>query len=352
MKKYLLILSALIISCLDVLAGAGIYRTEIRINGTNYVMYDNNAVQPVNGTNIIGSPFLNAAPITLNGGVNKTFKDNNTGNICNGTLAYRVFLVGNSPGVFTDINLPFSSNDGGNNNQTWQTTGANIALPNTVAGNYKVEFYFRADGSSSNSGSCTEQFFQSNGGFNFTLLYTVNAPLPVIFSSFKATPDGQVVNLEWGTAQEFNNSYFEVERSRDTKIWEMVATKEGSGSSRTPKSYSLTDYNARKGINYYRLSQTDTDSTRNVFSRIQSAVVEVNPDLIIFPNPVTDALRFSGINEDAQVGVYDLAGNLKIEKKVTSTDNFVKLISLLDGMYIVKIQDETATKVMKIVVKK
>jgi Secretion system C-terminal sorting domain len=352
MKKYLLIIITLIISYLDIFAGAGIFRTEIRINGTNYVMYDNNAVQAVNGTFITGSPFANGASVTLNGGVNKTFKDGGTGNICNGTLAYRVFLVGNTPGVFTDINLPFGSNDGGNNNQTWQTTGANVPLPSTVAGTYKVEFYFRADGSSSNGSSCSEQFYQSNGGFNFTLQYTINAPLPVIFTTFKANAEGQIVNLEWGTAQEFNNSYFEVERSKDTQTWEMVGSKEGSGSSKLPKSYSMTDYNARKGTNYYRLSQIDTDGTRSFYSRIQSAIIEVNPDLIIFPNPTTEMLKLSGINEDAQVSIYDFLGNLKVEKKVTSIDSNIKLLGLLDGIYIVKIQDETTTKMIKILVRK
>jgi Secretion system C-terminal sorting domain len=350
MKKYLLLVTLLIVSCLQIFAGAGIFRTEININGTNLVMYDNGAVQAVNGTNITGSPFANGAAITLVGAFNKTFRDSN-GNICSGTFSYRVYRVGSSIPAFTDVNLPFVSNDGGNN-QSWGTSNSNISLPNTVAGNYIIEFYYKATGSNSNSSSCTDNFFQSNGGFNFTLQYTINAPLPVIFTTFKANADGQMVNLEWGTAQEFNNSYFEVERSKDAQTWEIVGSKEGSGNSKLPKSYLLTDYNARKGINYYRLSQVDTDGTRSFYSRIQSTIIEVNPDLAIFPNPTTDILRLSGIAEDAQVSIYDFLGNLKIEKKVTSIDSNIKLAGLLDGIYIVKIQDETTMKMIKILVRK
>ncbi len=342
----------LVITSIAAFAGAGIFRTEININGTNLVMYDNGAVQPTNGSTISGSPFANGAPITLVGGFNKTFKDNNTGNICSGTLAYRVYKVGDTPPAFTDINLPFVSNDGGNNNQSWGTSSANVALPNTSAGNYRIDFFYRATGSNSNSSSCTDTFFQSNSSNNFSLLYTVQAPLPVIFTSFNAIPEGKTVKLNWSTAQEINNNYFEIERSNDAKIWESIIQKSAAENSKIAQNYTVTDFSARKGANYYRLTQVDKDGTRSEYPRIQSAILEVNPDIVLFPNPTTEILRFSGINEDANVSIYDISGIQKIEKIVTSKDNTITLLSLTEGVYFVKIQDETATKFMKILVKR
>jgi hypothetical protein len=333
------------------MAAAGIFRTEININNVNYVMYDNNTVQGTNGSTISGSPFANAASIILNGGFNKTFKDGGAGNICSGVLAYRVYLVGSTPPAFTDINLPFVSNDGGNNNQTWGTTGANISLPNSI-GDYRIDFFYRATGSNSNSSACNETFFQSNSSNNFTLLYSVQAPLPVIFSSFNVAPEGQTVKIDWATAQEINNAYFEVDRSKDLQTWENVAQKEGAGNSKTGKSYTITDFSPQKGTNYYRLTQVDADGTRSMFPRLRSAVLEVNPDIVLYPNPSDEVVRLSGINEDANVTIMDMTGALKIEKKVTRNDNTVKISTLAAGTYVLRVQDETATKIMKIVVNK
>jgi hypothetical protein len=342
----------LIITSISAFAGAGIFRSEININGTNLVMYDNGAVQAANGSNITGSPFANGVPITLVGGFNKTFKDGGTGNICSGTLSYRVYKIGDTPLAFTDINLPFVSNDGGNNNQSWGTSSANIALPNTVAGNYKIEFFYKATGSNTNGSSCTDNFFQSNSSNNFSLLYTVQAPLPVILTSFNATTEGKTVKLSWSTAQEINNDYFEIERSSDTKSWESIIQKSAAENSKIAQNYAVTDYSVRKGANYYRLTQVDKDGTRSEYPRIQSAILEVNPDIVLYPNPTTEILRLSGINEDAQVSVFDMSGIQKIEKTVTSKDNLITLTNLSEGIYLVKIQDETATKFMKILVKR
>jgi hypothetical protein len=192
---------------------------------------------------------------------------------------------------------------------------------------------------------------QSNSDYGFSGFVTDNA-LPVIFTSFNATTEGKTVKLNWSTAQEINNDYFEIERSNDTRIWESIAQKSAAENSKIAQNYSLTDYSAKKGANYYRLTQIDKDGTRSVYPRVQSAILEVNPDIVLYPNPTTDILRLSGINEDANVTILDLSGVLKMEKTVTSKDNSLKIASLNEGIYIVRIQDETSVKVMKIAVKR
>jgi hypothetical protein len=192
---------------------------------------------------------------------------------------------------------------------------------------------------------------QSGSDYGFTGFVTDNA-LPVIFTSFNATTEGKTVKLSWSTAQEINNDYFEIERSSDTKIWESIIQKSAAENSKIAQNYAVTDYSAKKGANYYRLSQIDKDGTRSEYPRVQSAILEVNPDIVLYPNPTTDILRLSGINEDANVTILDLSGVLKMEKTVTSKDNSLKIASLSEGIYIVRIQDETSVKVMKIAVKR
>lgn len=65
--------------------------------------------------------------------------------------------------------------------------------------------------------------------------------------------------LNWTTASEINNSFFTIEKSYDGLDFEFVGNQEGSSPSMQIVNYSLTDYNIRETINYYRLKQTDFD---------------------------------------------------------------------------------------------
>jgi hypothetical protein len=85
--------------------------------------------------------------------------------------------------------------------------------------------------------------------------------LPIELLSFNAIYKNGVVNLFWSTASEINNDYFTVERSIDSKSFEIITTVKGAGNSNTVLKYSAIDNNPPLGIIYYRLKQTDFDGT-------------------------------------------------------------------------------------------
>lgn len=84
-------------------------------------------------------------------------------------------------------------------------------------------------------------------------------PLPVELASF----EGEVVNesknsITWVTLSEINNWYFELEKSKDGKLWESVEKVDGNNGFEIER-YTLNDVEIETA--YYRLKQVDFDGT-------------------------------------------------------------------------------------------
>ncbi|MEC8597643.1 MAG: FISUMP domain-containing protein [Bacteroidota bacterium] len=116
--------------------------------------------------------FTAADALTLNGGELKTYK-NGGSNVCGGTLNYRVYASGDTPGAFTVLGLPFSANLNGSD-QKWATTGQAIDLLDALtAGDYVLELYWEADGNNSNPSGCGETQYDNDSGNNFTATFSI-----------------------------------------------------------------------------------------------------------------------------------------------------------------------------------
>ncbi len=85
--------------------------------------------------------------------------------------------------------------------------------------------------------------------------FTFGTPLPVELIHFQASCSQSQILLKWQTAQEFNNEYFEVQRSSDGWNFEAIETIAGAGNSEEPIEYEYIDAEAGNGAFYYRLKQ-------------------------------------------------------------------------------------------------
>ena len=75
--------------------------------------------------------------------------------------------------------------------------------------------------------------------------------------------------MEWYTATESSNDYFTVYRTINGIDWESVGIVSGGGTTQYKQRYLLDDRGFNKGmINYYRLSQTDTDGNIEFIGKI------------------------------------------------------------------------------------
>ena len=91
--------------------------------------------------------------------------------------------------------------------------------------------------------------------------------LPVKLIAFSGKLSMENIALSWATSSETNSAYFEIEHSKSGYDFTSIGKVTAAGNTNVQSNYRFTDYNAIKGINYYRLKQTDLDGNY-VYSNI------------------------------------------------------------------------------------
>ncbi|MFN5317838.1 MAG: hypothetical protein ACK5CY_03245, partial [Bacteroidia bacterium] len=137
--------------------------------------------------------------------------------------------------------------------------------------------------------------------------------LPIELLSFTAEPTVNVVNLEWITASEINNSYFTVERSTDGVHFEKVVEQAGAGNSNGMRRYDAVDNNPYVGVSYYRLKQTDFNGDFSYSDMVPVNFlgenrVELNSIFADRANGTLNIRCTNPANAEIRVEIFDLNG--------------------------------------------
>ncbi len=190
----------------------------------------------------------------------------------------------------------------------------------------------------------------SNGEY-YTLGSLEVDALPITLISFdtKVTSDNKA-KVFWTTAQEINNSFFTIERSRDAETFETVGFVEGAGNSDDIINYSFIDTEPLDGIAYYRLKQTDFngDFEYSDVSRIKLDLTQSTVHQVV-PNPVTmgDSFKVNypvKTNQDVRIYVTNVNGVIAQSKIVSVTPEVGEIemstVGLSKGLYLIRIVDQ------------
>ncbi|MFN8166218.1 MAG: CUB domain-containing protein [Bacteroidia bacterium] len=175
---------------------------------------------------------------------------------------------------------------------------------------------------------------------------TCSAPLPVELLMFNAEPVEKTVDLNWLTASEINNAYFEIERSSDGKNFSTIGRVVGSGTSTTMNSYNSVDYEPLMGLSYYRLKQVDYDG-KTTYSDIVPVKFATSKSLLtIQPNPAVnevEVISFVGKNSTAVLKITDSYGHTVIEYPWEEHDGLnrlqINVADLAKGIYFVTLEN-------------
>ncbi len=97
--------------------------------------------------------------------------------------------------------------------------------------------------------------------------------LPVELLSFTAERNVNTALLNWETASEENNDYFNIERLNAIGEFENIGRVDGNGSTSMHSYYTFTDEAPLTGVNYYRLKQVDFNGNFS-YSEIHSVTFE------------------------------------------------------------------------------
>ena len=187
-------------------------------------------------------------------------------------------------------------------------------------------------------------------------------PLPIKLVNFGASACNNNVCLDWETASEKNNDYFEIVRSKNGENWEKIKEVKGAGTSAEKHSYTALDQSPITGLSYYRIYQYDSNE-QSSFSPIVS--VEVEPTIVsklkIYPNPSNEfVIVETSLSEPFRFSLSNYIGeNIDNNLSVLSFDNGTYKIetSLLpEGIYYLQLINSTTNNYLhecaKLIVKR
>jgi len=186
----------------------------------------------------------------------------------------------------------------------------------------------------------------SPNGFNLTVL-------PVVFNGFFVTRNNNNIVLNWSTAQESNNSNYEVQRSFDGSNWSTIAIMLGAGNSTTVQQYNYTDKNMTAAVAYYRIKQVDF-SGHYEYSTVKSIHAnEAAASTRIYASGNTVNIEFNKeVNNPITVRIVNMNGQVVAQRTYQQAAYrlTLNLNNSVSGAYIVQLNDnEGWNEVKKII---
>jgi hypothetical protein len=166
-------------------AGAGFFGQG---SGGGLISYTANGGSQVNSYNW-NSNIGVLYSLTLNGGIIHTYKDG-SGNVCGGTMYWRVYKVGNTPGSFNTVSLGYSANGSfttaaspsnvstsNGNDQRWLNAVAAVNIFNDAnvsseVGACRFDVYFEFTGNTSSSSGCGTTVALGSSGTPLQISFT------------------------------------------------------------------------------------------------------------------------------------------------------------------------------------
>lgn len=180
--------------------------------------------------------------------------------------------------------------------------------------------------------------------------------LPIELVDFKATCENGHTAIAWVTATETNTHFFSLEFSSDAVIWTVVKQMKSAVNSTSTLHYSYIDLTSHQGISYYRLKQTDSDSSFKYSTSIaieNCRIESIKLDVTIYPNPSKGIIQmyYNGSEEQIiSINVYTVFG-----KQVFNTISYpssIDLSHLEAGVYSAQFNTKENRLTKKIVIEK
>ncbi|WP_342083987.1 BspA family leucine-rich repeat surface protein [Dyadobacter sp. OTU695] len=169
--------------------------------------------------------------------------------------------------------------------------------------------------------------------------------LAVTLISFNAKSANGIVKLDWATASETDNDYFDAERSADARNWQAIGRVKGAGTVNIVHNYTIIDASPLEGRSFYRLKIVDFQGKAE-YSHIRAIQINNSPAPTVYPNPTTTSLTLSG-KTTGQVRIYSLSGQELKKIEVKGEKTLIPIKELPVGGYLLKSDDGWSTKFIK-----
>ncbi len=163
-------------------------------------------------------------------------------------------------------------------------------LNNTIATNY--DFSITADSASAVSNR-----------FRIVFKAAAAGPLPVTFTSVKATQQGANIAVTWDVQNQVNISSYEVEKSTDGRSFMKVHTTTATAGNGGSATYNWLDENPAEGLNYYRIKSITNATYAGYSKTVQVSIHNGEGMITIYPNPASGS-SIGAEFKNLEAGIY------------------------------------------------
>lgn len=183
-------------------------------------------------------------------------------------------------------------------------------------------------------------------GFSGFFVKTQAAVLPLKLIGFTGSKINGTNVLAWNTTDEVNTKQFIIEWSMDAVNWNTLGTTAAKGG--LSDSYTYDHTNVPSGKIFYRLKMVDQDG-QFTYSNVIWLNGNDNTGIVIYPNPVKDALNINIGNTllNTTAILANVEGKLLQHILITANQQQINVRLLPSGMYILTFADGTKEKFVK-----
>ncbi len=195
---------------------------------------------------------------------------------------------------------------------------------------------------SPNPGDYIDLFLCVNSNAQVSLcdVYKAQTPLAIEMAGIEVVPLYSTNMINWTTASEWNNHYFDVEKSNDGSRWTAFARIISKSGEESHKAYSAIDYEPYE-MTYYRVKAVDYEG-KETMSKVMSMQREGMEVVSVFPNPGTNELRFTVHKYDhgnLKVTLRDISGDIMLIKNLSNEDSHsIDINNVPGGVYLLRIE--------------
>ncbi|ANI88215.1 hypothetical protein A9P82_02150 [Arachidicoccus ginsenosidimutans] len=171
-------------------------------------------------------------------------------------------------------------------------------------------------------------FAGSSNGIPSDIISSSSATVPLTLTSFSGSLSNGTVQLHWQTGIEAGLSYFEIEKSTDSKNYKKIAEISSKSKSNSDYIYSFIQTDS---VEYYRLSLVGYDGT-STYSNIIPLMQKTAKRFYVYPNPATNYININ-LENASVLYIYSAGGILVQTATLPEGFNQVQLDKLSAGVY-------------------
>ncbi len=203
------------------------------------------------------------------------------------------------------------------------------------------------------SGISGDKSENNRGGNDYWVVKLASSVLPVTLLNFNVSLlQNKKVLLSWNTANEINNNFFTIEKSRNSKDFLAIGTITAKNNGQNQNGYSYIDNSPFNGLAYYRLKQTDKDG-KFTYSKVIPITLASISSISIKPNPSTNGnfnIDFGEIKNNIQIIITDNNGRNVYSKQLESAQTFNIYLNKPKGIYHIKANFDGGQESSKLII--